>query len=114
MSLQIEHALSTDLAFRARVHLAFLHVAQEVAAEPANTPGHPLRASLARSLFAPDLASIGYAPAVATCPGVSAAAVAAHSDTVPDAAPAAVTDELLLDAVRLLWNKLCGHSAPAA
>ncbi|QFG13265.1 hypothetical protein SEA_GILGAMESH_73 [Streptomyces phage Gilgamesh] len=110
MSLIIEHALAKDETFRARVHLAFLHVAQEVAAEPADTPGHPLRVSLARSLYAPELSSDGYAPAVATCPAVSAAAAAAYSEENPAAAQAAVSDDVVLDAVRSLWNSLCGHN----
>ncbi|WP_326724653.1 hypothetical protein OHT59_40210 [Streptomyces sp. NBC_00243] len=113
MSFQIEHVLASDPLFRARVHLAFLHAALEVTGEPAETAGHPLRASLARSLFAPDLSSIGYAPAVATCPNVSAAAVAAYDESNPSAAAAAVTDDLLIKAVRSLWNKLCGFSGPA-
>ncbi|CAL9326824.1 hypothetical protein [Streptomyces sp. SudanB91_2054] len=115
MSLIIEHALAMDSTFRARVHLAFLHVAQEVAAEPTSTPGHPLRVSLARSLYAPDLASDGYAPAVATCPEVSAAAAAAYTEENPAAAQAAVSDDVVLHAVRTLWDSLCGNSeTPAA
>ncbi|MGA5127743.1 hypothetical protein ACPCAG_31130 [Streptomyces pseudogriseolus] len=114
MSLIIEHALAVDATFRARVHLAFLHIAKEVAAEPADTPGHPLRASLARSLYAPNLDSDGYAPAVATCPEVSAAAAAAYSEENPAAAQAAVSDTVLLDAVRTLWNSLSGYAEATA
>lgn len=110
MSLQIEHNLANDATFRARVHLACLHIAQEVTTEPTETPGHPLRLSLARSLFAPDLTSAGYAPAVATCAAVSTAAVAAYTEENPQSAAAAVSDELLLSAVRSLWNSLCGYT----
>ncbi|MBZ6253631.1 hypothetical protein KVH27_35360 [Streptomyces olivaceus] len=115
VSLIIEHALATDTTFRARVHLAFLHVAKEVATEPADTPGHPLRVSLARSLYAPTLTSDGFAPAVATCPDVSAAAAAAYTTEDPAAAQAAVSDDVVLDAVRTLWNSLCGYAeSPSA
>ncbi|MFJ7422724.1 hypothetical protein ACIQXD_29595 [Streptomyces uncialis] len=114
MTLQIEAALSLHPLFRQRVHMGFLRVAQEVAVEPPSVPGNPVRVGLARAVHQPDLASPGYAAVVAAHPAVAAAARAAHDPAVPDAANTAVSDAVLLDAVRALWNQLCGfHPAPA-
>ncbi|GAA3371178.1 hypothetical protein GCM10020367_20790 [Streptomyces sannanensis] len=108
-ALSLMHSLAAHKGFQTRVHMGCANVAREVFAEDPATDGHWLRESLALVVYNPDLASAGYAPAVAADPAVAAAAEAAYDPANPDAAPNAVTDELVLAAVRRLWNWACGH-----
>lgn len=109
--LHIEHILATTPAFQARVHMAMARVAAEVCAEPADVPGHVLRIQLARTLLSPaSLTSVGYAPSVAVHPPVSQAACAAYDPQQPSAVADAVSDVLILDAVRALWNPASGFT----
>jgi hypothetical protein len=109
--LHIEYTLATHPDFQARVHMAMARVAAEVCAEPTDVPGHALRIQLARTLLSPaSLTAVGYAPSVAVHPPVSQAACAAHDPQQPAAAVDALTDELILDAVRALWNPASGYT----
>lgn len=109
-SLLDEHnVLVRNTQFSARVRMAFVHIAREILAEDPNTPGNPLRASLARTWLTPsDFNSPGLTPVVASDPDVAAAAAAGYVVGQPDSAQAAVTDEQILAAVRNAWNMTAG------
>ncbi|MGA5135157.1 hypothetical protein ACPCTO_35805 [Streptomyces olivoreticuli] len=107
--LLTQHVLAATPAFQARVRMAFSHVAQEVCREEPTTPGHDLRYALARTVFNPsDLAAPGFAPAIATNSRVAAAAQAAYDGTSGSSAESGVSDELIVEAVRQMWNYACG------
>ncbi|MGI5337648.1 hypothetical protein ACQEVS_09755 [Streptomyces sp. CA-181903] len=106
--LLTQHVLATHPTFQARVRMAFSHVARDVCAEDPTTAGHDLRYALARTAVNPsDLTSPGYASAIATNPAVAAAAQTAYDGT-PDSTDSGVSDELIVQAVRQVWNVLCG------
>ncbi|MGA5411552.1 hypothetical protein ACPCSC_30395 [Streptomyces lavendulocolor] len=107
-----EHDLLVRNAkFAARVRMAFTRVAREVLTESPDTPGNPLRVSLARALLNPgDLTGPGMAPLIATDPTVSAAAAAGRTADL-DSAQNAVTDDQILNAVRGAWNLAAGVSS---
>lgn len=108
-SLLDEHDLLVkNPDFCARVRMAFSHTARNVLWESADTPGHQLRVSLARAVLNPtDLTSPGMAAVIATDPTVSAAA-AAGKTTDPATAQAAVSDDVILNAVSAAWNSTAG------
>ncbi|WP_370419020.1 hypothetical protein AB8O64_11235 [Streptomyces sp. QH1-20] len=108
-ALLTQHALATNPSFQARVRMAFSHVAKEICAEDPTTPGHDLRYALARIALNPsDLTASGYAPVIATDTEVAAAAQSVPEGGASDAAQEAVGDELILAAVRKVWNSACG------
>ncbi|KDN85649.1 hypothetical protein [Kitasatospora cheerisanensis] len=105
--LLAEHQLGEDAAFAARVQAAVRRVARDVLGEDPTTPGHPMRIQLAVRSLGPQIGGDpGYGPAAAGDPAVRAAASTA---TGPDV-QAAIGDDLIMDAVRRLWNPLCGWS----
>ncbi|GHG80144.1 hypothetical protein [Streptomyces griseocarneus] len=109
LSLLQEHELLANPVFCQRVRMAFSRIAREVLAEDPQTPGHPLRVSLARTVLTPnDFTSPGLTPVIASDPVVSGAAAAGHVTGEPDSAQAAVTDEQILTAVRDAWNLTSG------
>ncbi|MEU5978443.1 hypothetical protein [Streptomyces sp. NPDC047315] len=105
------YALAVHGPFVARVRIASTCVARQVLMEDPSTPGHPLRASLARSVLNPaDLtasASAGLTPVIATADTIVTAAAGAVSQQ-PEALNAAVTDAQILTAVRDAWNITAG------
>lgn len=106
-----EHDLISSPVFCARVRMAFTRVAREVLTQQGDpgTPGNQLRVSLARSVLnPPDLAAHGMAPVIASDPDISAAADAGRAEGQADSAQAAVTDELILAAVRSAWDLTAG------
>ncbi|MFF4902284.1 hypothetical protein [Streptomyces sp. NPDC001068] len=97
-----------------RVRLAIAMIAQEVFAEPPETPGYPLRWNLAKTVLSPTAAQtmqmmVGI---VASPPMVAAAA--ATGATGASAMAAAITDDQILGAIRLGWNAVAGVSPTAA
>ncbi|MFE2346136.1 hypothetical protein [Kitasatospora cineracea] len=106
-SLLAEHSLGEDPAFAARVQVAVRRVARDVLTEDPATPGHPMRIQLAVRSLGPQIGGDpGYGPAAAGDPEIRAAA---STDPGTDV-QAAIEDALILDAVRRLWNPLCGWS----
>ncbi|MBT2395260.1 hypothetical protein [Streptomyces sp. ISL-100] len=106
-----EHDLISNPVFCARVRMAFTRVAREVLSQQGDpgTPGNQLRVSLARSVLnPPDLTAHGMAPVIASDPDVSTAADAGRIDGQADSAQSAVTDELILAAVRNAWDLTAG------
>ncbi|MEU6755974.1 hypothetical protein [Streptomyces sp. NPDC046685] len=102
-----EHELMRNTTFTARVRAAVCRVARDVLVEDPTTPGNPLRVSLARQVLNPGgWTTPGLTPVIATDAEISAAA--AGSPDTPDSAQAAITDELILDAVRRAWNLTAG------
>ncbi|WP_433860136.1 hypothetical protein [Streptomyces kronopolitis] len=83
-------------------------VAREVLMESPDTPGYPLRISLARTALSPSEAmAASMTPGLVVSPSLLIAAAAAGA---PDPAlmAAAVTDDLILDAIRKGWNAAAG------
>ncbi|MER7759481.1 hypothetical protein [Streptomyces sp. NPDC097619] len=115
LPLFLENELTHDPVFIARVRAAVTRIAREVLSEPADTPGHPLRTGLARSVLNPaDSTTPGLAPSIAADPNISAAAAAAPLPIDGGAAEARITDEQILDAVRQAWDLTAGVGpAPA-
>lgn len=109
-TLLSEHdLLMRNTKFAARVRAAFTRVAREILAEDPTTPGNPLRVSLARTVLNPgDWNNPGLAPVIAADPTVSAAAAAGFISDTLDSAQAAVSDDLILAAVRSAWNITAG------
>ncbi|MFG2141821.1 hypothetical protein [Streptomyces sp. NPDC048650] len=105
------HALALYGPFAARVRMAWTYVARQVLDETPETPGNPLRVSLARSVLNPaDLSaatSAGLTPVIATCETVLAAAATATSQE-PAALCEAISDDQLLTAVKDAWNITSG------
>ncbi|AKN68773.1 hypothetical protein QR97_02215 [Streptomyces sp. PBH53] len=107
--LDEHNQLVRNPTFAARVRTAFTRVAREVLSEDPETPGNPLRVSLARTVLNPsDFTNPGLTPVIAADPDISAAAAAGYQPDVPDSAQAAVTDEQILTAVRNAWNLTAG------
>ncbi|MGW4691009.1 hypothetical protein ACWEO1_01315 [Kitasatospora cineracea] len=107
LPLLAEHRLGEDPDFAARVQAAVRRVARNVLDEDPSTPGHPMRVQLAVRSLGPQIGGDpGYGPAAAGDPAIRAAASTAADTDVQ----AAIGDDLVLDAVRRLWNPLCGWS----
>ncbi|WP_435060384.1 hypothetical protein [Streptomyces sp. bgisy060] len=110
-----EHThLAQNTTFVNRVRMAFTRVAREVLTEAPDTPGNPLRVSLARTALTPDFTSLGLAAVIASDPAISAVAATSYTDADPDSGQAAVTDEQILSAVRGAWNISAGLTGPPA
>ncbi|RSS97267.1 hypothetical protein EF903_01730 [Streptomyces sp. WAC05292] len=109
-----EHELMRDTKFAARVRAAFIREARVVLEEDPATPGNPLRVALARQVLNPgDWTTPGLAPVIATDSEVAAAAATGSTGTA-ESAQAAVTDDLILSAVRRAWNVTAGVSPSPA
>ncbi|MEV4557209.1 hypothetical protein AB0K51_09440 [Kitasatospora sp. NPDC049285] len=105
LPLIAEHRLGGDADFAARVQAAVRRVARDVLGEDPSTPGQPMRIQLAVRSLGPQVGGDpGYGPAAAGDPEIRAAASTATGTDVQ----AAIGDDLILDAVRRLWNPLCG------
>ncbi|MET8696811.1 hypothetical protein ABZV65_30225 [Streptomyces bauhiniae] len=114
MPLALMAALANEKTLVPRVRMAIAVVAQEVFLENANTPGNPLRFSLARSVLSPtDLQAAAMMVGLVASPLFQDAAMTASS-TDPTAMAAAVTDAQLLDAVRAGWDAVAGVSPAQA
>ncbi|MBG7704908.1 hypothetical protein HCJ76_44305 [Streptomyces sp. MC1] len=104
--------LACEPSLLPRVRMAIAVIAQEVFAEPATTPGYPLRWNLAKTVLSPTEAqAASMTVGLVVFPELLAAAAAANT-TDPTAMAAAITDEQLLAAVRAGWNAVAGV-APA-
>lgn len=93
------YGLITDKKFGQRVAMAFYRVAREVLNEPA-APAHEVRANFARSIFLQDADDFIPYGAMA----ISDPAIVALNTTNQNA----ITDEMVLAAVRNMWNTLAG------
>jgi len=112
--LLTEHQVAYDSDFAHRVRAAVRRVAREILREASDVPGHPFRIQLAtRSLSPQAETDPGYGPAAACAPDVLAAAAAAvgAGATTPTEIQAAIGDDLILQAVRDMWNPLCGWAS---
>ncbi|MGC5042514.1 hypothetical protein ACLQ16_04255 [Streptomyces albidoflavus] len=111
ISLAAMHALALYAPFTARVRMAWTYIARQVLTEDPETPGNPLRVSLARTVLNPaDLtvsSSAGLTPVIATCDTIITAAATAGSQE-PAALCDAITDDDLLSAVKDAWNITAG------
>ncbi|MCG8971736.1 hypothetical protein [Streptomyces sp. CL12-4] len=107
-------ALASEASLLPRVRMAIAIVAQEVFAEPQDTPGYPLRWNLAKTVLSPTEAQAAsmMVGLVVSPPLLTAAAAVGTTD--PAAMAAAITDEQLLNAVRMGWNPVSGVGPPAA
>ncbi|RZU28339.1 hypothetical protein EV284_6505 [Streptomyces sp. BK022] len=114
MPLALMAALANEKTLIPRVRMAIAVVAQEVFLEDASTPGNPLRFSLARSVLSPtDLQAAAMMVGLVASPLFQAAAITANSSD-PAVMAAAVTDEQLLNAVRVGWSAVAGVSPAQA
>ncbi len=105
LTLRKEWDLATSRQFSERVSMALYHVAREVLDEDSTVPGHPLRRSLASAIVGQDAEQfVRYSGLVITDPAIRAIFV-----TKPSANDSDISDELLLAAVRLMWNPLCSY-----
>lgn len=103
-------SLACEPSLLPRVRMAIAVVAQEVFAEPPETPGYPLRWNLARTALSPsEEQAAGLMPGLIVSPSLLAAAAGAGS-TDASVMTAAITDEQLLAAVRMGWNAVAGVS----
>ena len=101
--------LVTEVAFAARVAMAAVIVAVDVAQEPAGTPHRPLRTSLASAVLSDPIAQ-----------GRRLAAVVLADDPLSDQAigrptdPAAIAalDAAIVARLRATWNVLAGVTEP--
>lgn len=101
-------ALACEASLLPRVRMAIAMIAQEVFAEPKETPGYPLRWNLAKTVLSPTEAqAASMMVGLVVYPDLLAAAVAANT-TDPVAMAAAITDEQLLGAIRAGWNAVAG------
>ncbi|MFG3132888.1 hypothetical protein ACGFZU_34970 [Streptomyces tendae] len=102
--------LACEPSLLPRVRMAIAVIAQEVFAEDPSTAGYPLRFNLARTVLSPTEAQASsMTPGLVMSPPMLAAA-AATGLTDPVALAAAITDDQLLDAIRLGWNAVSGVS----
>ncbi|MFE6639482.1 hypothetical protein ACFVFT_38035 [Streptomyces tendae] len=106
--------LACEPSLLPRVRMAIAVIAQEVFAEDPATAGYPLRFNLARTVLSPTEAqAASMTPGLVMSPPMLAAA-AATGLTDPVALAAAITDDQLLDAIRLGWNAVSGVSPASA
>ncbi|MGV9509279.1 hypothetical protein ACWDQZ_27140 [Streptomyces tendae] len=106
--------LACEPSLLPRVRMAIAVIAQEVFAEDPSTGGYPLRFNLARTVLSPTEAqAASMTPGLVMSPPMLAAA-AATGLTDPVALAAAITDDQLLDAIRLGWNAVSGVSPSSA
>ncbi|MFI7415384.1 hypothetical protein ACIBU0_42790 [Streptomyces sp. NPDC049627] len=97
--------------------MAIAMVAQEVFAEPSDTPGYPARWNLSKTVLSPTEAQAAQMMVgiVASPPMIAAAATAAAGGaTDPATMAAAITDDQILGAIRAGWNAVAGVSPDAA
>lgn len=114
LSLSAMCELACEKTLLPRVRMAIAIVAQEVFAEDPATPGYPLRWNLARTALSPSSDQAAQlAPGLIVAPQLLAAAAGAGS-VEPAAMAAAISDELLLAAIRTGWNAVAGVSPTAA
>ncbi|MFJ4084865.1 hypothetical protein ACIP2Z_38730 [Streptomyces iakyrus] len=113
LSLSTLCALACETSLLPRVRMAIAVVAQEVFAEPQDTPGYPLRFNLAKTVLSPTEAqAASMMVGLVVSPALIAAAAAAGTED-PAVMAAAITDEQLLAAVRVGWNPVAGVSPNA-
>lgn len=103
-------ALASEPSLLPRVRMAIAIIAQEVFAEPADTPGYPLRWNLAKTVLSPTEAQAAamMVGLVVSPPLITAAAAAGTTD--PAEMAAAISDEQLIAAIRAGWNPVAGVS----
>lgn len=109
--------LACEPSLLPRVRMAIAMIAQEVFAEPPNTPGYPMRWNLAKTVLSPTEAQAAQMMVgiVASPPMIAAAATAAAGGaTNPVDMAAAITDDEILGAIRVGWNAVAGVSPEAA
>ncbi|MGW3627864.1 hypothetical protein [Streptomyces sp. NPDC000880] len=112
MPLPLPLATMCDLACEPsllpRIRMGIAVIAREVFMESPDTPGYPLRVNLARSAASPseDMAAL-MTPGMVASPDVLQAAAAVGSTDAATIA-AALSDDLILDAIRQGWGVVAG------
>lgn len=100
--------LAMNQTFRKRVVMGFFTVAREVLGA-APTGEDLLQRGFARNIIMnTDVSQNGYVAAIATDPTVVAAAVAGYNPTDANSAQAAVTNDEILQAIRIAWDVISG------
>lgn len=110
LSLAAMCELACEPALLPRVRMGIAVVAREVFMENPDTAGHAMRVNLARTALSPSAEmAASMAPGLMVSPGLLLAAASAGSTEGPVMA-AALSDGLILDAIRLAWNAAAGVS----
>ncbi|MEU1221254.1 hypothetical protein [Streptomyces microflavus] len=116
LSLAAMCALACEPSLLPRVRMGIAVIAREVLSESPTTPGNAMRVNLARTALSPSTEqAAAMAPGLMVSPPLLQAAAATGS-TDGSVMAAALSDELILDAVRAAWNAASGvvPTAPAA
>ncbi|MFE1289615.1 hypothetical protein [Streptomyces sp. NPDC058751] len=117
LSLNDVCGLACEPSLLPRVRMAIAVIAQEVFAEPPDTPGYPARWNLSKTVLSPTEAQaaqmmVGF---VASPPMLAAAAEAAAAGATGSVAvAAAISDDAILNAIRIGWNAVAGVSPASA
>ncbi|MFI7299243.1 hypothetical protein ACWCY6_17445 [Streptomyces sp. 900105755] len=119
LSLQAICGLATEPTLLPRVRMAIAMIAQEVFAEPPDTPGYPARWNLSKTVLSPTEPQaaqmmVGIVASPPMIAAAAAAAAAAGGATDPTAMAAAITDDEILNAIRMGWNAVAGVGPTSA
>ncbi|MFD9394132.1 hypothetical protein ACFWBB_26370 [Streptomyces sp. NPDC060000] len=118
LSLNAICGLACEPTLLPRVRMAIAMIAQEVFAEPPETPGYPARWNLSKTVLSPTESQAAQLMVgiVASPPMLAAAAAAAAAGGTTDsvAMAAAITDDQILGAIRTGWNAVAGVSPTSA